>query len=71
MEMFLLHVLQLQDGFLATSDHDGSACERDWWTDMSRKGSSSQLSMTQAIGAGQVYNTIRRDRRQETGDRTG
>ena len=59
MEMFLLHVLQLEDGFLATSDHDGTVCERDCWTDMSRKGSSSQLSVTQAIAAGQLYNTIR------------
>ena len=29
MEMFLLHVLQLEDGFLATSDHDGTVRERD------------------------------------------
>ena len=28
-EMFLLHVLQLEDGFLATSDHDGTVRERD------------------------------------------
>ena len=58
-EMFLLHVLQLEDGFFATSDHDASVCERDCRTDMSRKGSSSQLSVTQAIAAGQLYNTIR------------
>ena len=64
-EMFLLHILQLQDGFLATSDHDGTVCERDCWPDMSRKGSSSQLNCDPGYCAGQRYNTI------QGGQRTG